>query len=1151
MLVLVFSMPISFALAINPEFIGGNDGISHVLAVPDQLTANVAIESTTPVTASNLLLTLFGVTQPFQSCTQSTATTYFCQYQSTQLEKSPSQYPATIKLTNNQQQTVAQYPFTLTVDNLPPSIEQVSLPDYFTSQFDISYKVREKACASCTSCAGFKQMQLILDDQVIYSAEIGEAAATTNPCLLQETKTIIPQGAATLAEGTYNACLVFIDNIELSAKTCKQVTFDISTPTVSPNNIQLFDDEHTPLTHVAAEPMQALLAANITDLGSGLNVNNIIADLSDLNKNQGIGYDRFNGQCSSADQTTYLCTWQLIVDLDFQTGNEAEEIIKSVPITITLNDLAGNSYNISKTFEIRKDITKPIVNEIISIHPGYLSKENNTLIAEISEASSDSGLDKKELSLDMTSFGLGISEANTCEQEGSVWNCYWERFNVPSGINSGRTGIIKISRLEDDAGNNYAQDSGITQRTMQYDGEAPQVLNITLAPLGRDVKIIQTNDVVLITAFIREAVSGIMAERVFADLTMLNEAADQIPANFCEQIETEEIEDTEDITGGQIYKCIWEFAGASVPGTARVHIIAEDNAGNKKDSKLYNMYGTATVVESQEYAADFWQDETEITTIPLLNPNFLYLSQSGTLVKLDIALQRKQGSSYIHEFQVQGCTAQATLPGMRSWQGNGTLDAPVVNQYYYPQQPRENKYVLIQVPPVFANTPVNTSNQTLLEHAYVELSCLGEIMQARTQQSNVYTPNELVNITGRISFTGALYSEPSLATVDKINRGKKFMDDLDKYVLSWMKIWVEWGNKICGPLNTIRSTINNIAVIVDQLDVILKKVPGAGSYSTGLQKQFGSISDSLQKIWYGGEDGKGCTNPGCINKYAFPSLGLLCDTVLCESCSGQWNKLFGLLGGNKAQSGGMSLGFNKLLGALYSIPYKAGNTGNVQTVDPTGQASTGADRDRSTIRVAGETPEGFGETGGLQITLSPHDNIVVAAICWPPCMTGIYSQLNVYKQIQMHYNTCLNIAAIRGEDLAQCEAFKAAQICQNLVGAFVWNWFPRLLNAFISQAIVGTIEHAISAAVKCPQGVDANSQVAAACHGWRSVEATTVAVITAVDTVLLWKNQIEDFKTWFGKNNTQTQEGLDAQVDRDYQESDEYIESQVGTNVYG
>ncbi|MBI5133166.1 MAG: hypothetical protein HZA83_00480, partial [Thaumarchaeota archaeon] len=763
------------------------------------------------------------------------------------------------------------------------------------------------------------------------------------------------------------------------------------------------------------------------------------------------------------------------------------------------------------------------------------------IIVEINEPASDSGLDKKEIVLDMASFGLGMQEPQRCQQEGSVWNCYWESFSVPQGINSGRTGIIKISKLEDDAGNSYAQDAGITQRTMQYDGEAPQVLNITLAPLGRDVRIIQTNDVILITAFVRETVSGLAAEYIFADLTTLNEASGLVPANACEQTEGDE----------HFYRCTWEFADASVPGTARVHVIAEDNAGNKKDSKTYNVYGTATIVESQEYTADFWQDETQISGIPPLNPNFLYLSQSGTLVKLDIALQRKQGSSYVHEFQMQGCTARTIIPEMRNWQGNATLDAPVVQQYYYPQQPRENKYVLIQVPPVFANSAINTTNQTLFENAYVELFCQGEVMQGRTQQSNVYTPNEVVNVTGRITFTGVLFSEPSLATVDKINRGKKFIEGLDKYVLSWMKVWVEWGNKICGPLNTIRSTVNNIAVIVDQIDVIMKKVPGAGSYSEGLQKQFGSISDSLQKIWYGGENGKGCDQPTCINKYAMLSLGFLCDTVLCESCSSQWNKIFGLFGGKDvAEHGGMSIGFNKLLGALYSLPYKAGNK-NTQTVNPTASESTGMERDQQSVRVAGETPEGFGETGGLQITLSPHDNLVVAAICWPPCMTGIYSQLNVFKQIEMHYNTCLNIAAIRGEGLSQCEAFKSAQICQNIVGAFFWNWFPRLLNAFISQAIVGTIEHAISAAAKCPQGVDANSQIASTCHAWRAVEATFTAVVTAVDTVMLWKNQIEDFKTWFGKNSTESQEQLDAQVDQDYVGSDEYITDQVGTDVYG
>ena len=1141
-------MPIAFAAAINPEFIGGSAGIPNILADTDQLLVSTMVESDEAVTNENVIITAFTGSEAFDECIQISSTEFYCTYTSDQMDNAPGSYGGMIKYITDAQQILAQESFFLEVDGLAPEIDAITIPTYFTNEINLEYSVDEKSCAMCNSCSGFAEMQITMDGNVAYSTPL-----EVDGCVLEETKTIATTALSGVQEGEYEACVVFVDHVGLEAEACQQVTIDLSSPTLAPENIRLLNEFGEGLTHVKDEPLSARLIANISDLGSGLNVQTVTADLSAFNPQAGSGYETMGGVCTDVGEGMYTCTWQLIVDLTF---TEEDGLDKQLPLVISVGDLAGNEFELNGIFGVRQDATKPIVTEMTTLRPGFLNKKNNTLIIEVQEAPTDSGLDNKQVFLDFENFNMGIQQVDRCVNTGADWECYLEEFTVPTSINSGRSGYIKVQKVVDDVGNLYDSAESITQIPIQYDNEAPRVLNITVLPLGQDIDVIQQDDIVMITAFIEETVSGIDPNAMLIDFSEFSELAGEVAATACYELEDD------------LFVCEWEYTGDLRPGQVRVSVITGDVAGNSQDSKEYGKFGTGRVVQTQDLREDYWQDETAVTGVPDLNPNFLFFSDSGTLVRLDVELARAAGSSYVHQFTVNECYSSIELPALAGMQDQvqGTvetgsyLESPIENQYYYPNVERENKQLLVRVPPFFSQIRMENATGDIADGGYVDIVCVGEVVQGRTQYSNLFVPNEQVNITARVNLLSGLYTEPGIATVDKIQRGQKFLDGLDKYVLNWLKVVVEWVGKICRPINTVVQTVNNLGTIVSSIHLLTKNV-GAGSYTQGIQSSISQLSTMLNKLWLGGPSGKGCEGPLCPSPYGFPSVGLICDAVLCQNCGNQWNDI---LTGKAGPNGGAEgkPGVLQLIGKGFDTKRQeqdvaAGRAtapapGAVATEGPAVPDDPGIGGSSRTYSDEGQPVE-YDRAGLVQLNLNPHNNIVVALVCWPPCLSGVYSQLLVYKQIVMSYNTCLNIAAVRGEDLQQCDQFLKAQICQQMVGAFLWDWLYDLALQFATKLVATTVEKAIATQAQCPPDADEKADVPPTCHAWRSFQAVVVIGATAVDTYKMWETQIKEFQSWGNQSNAENQEEMDEHLTEGYEEyveSEEYITDQTGGDPY-
>ena len=323
MISLVISMPVAFAAAINPEFIGGTRGIPNIMEETDQLLVSTVVETEEEITNENVVVTALGGPEVFDECVQISDVEWYCTYASQERDHSPGAYNGLLKLISNDQQILAQESFTVEVDGVAPTIESITIPDFFTNEINLEYSVEDTSCAMCNSCSGFAGMQITMDGNVAYALPF-----EVEGCEIEETRTIATTALSGIQEGEYEACIVFVDHVGLEAEACQQVTIDLSSPTLAPENVRLLNEFGERLTHVRNEPMSARLIANISDIGSGLDVQTVTADLSAFNQNANLGYENMAGVCTDMGDGKYSCAWQLFIDLVF---GEEDALDKQLP----------------------------------------------------------------------------------------------------------------------------------------------------------------------------------------------------------------------------------------------------------------------------------------------------------------------------------------------------------------------------------------------------------------------------------------------------------------------------------------------------------------------------------------------------------------------------------------------------------------------------------------------------------------------------------------------------------------------------------------------------------------------------------------------------------------------------------------------------
>ena len=146
--------------------------------------------------------------------------------------------------------------------------------------------------------------------------------------------------------------------------------------------------------------------------------------------------------------------------------------------------------------------------------------------------------------------------------------------------------------------------------------------------------------------------------------------------------------------------------------------------------------------------------------------------------------------------------------------------------------------------------------------------------------------------------------------------------------------------------------------------------------------------------------------------------------------------------------------------------------------------------------------------------MNPKDSFVVALFGPPyPCIPGILSNLNKYRQIQCQYINCLQDSINTGLPADACEKVKSYETCKYFVGEIfqvvpftaMYQWFMDMLKSAVSDPfqVIG-----IGLSLACRNACKTKpSSVHAICY-WSKVLAMIGEVLNDINTIIdkdAWK----------------------------------------------
>jgi hypothetical protein len=984
----------------------GADGVPKVVGESDSLNISVLAElrdvedQPTELNENNLRVVLNGFEEPFTRCTDTGNRVYRCSYQGDDKDFSSGRQQLEVKLYDNYFVRMAYLSDYVYVDTKPPVATKLTLPSKINGPFTLAYTIQDESCTGCTGfCAGLSHID------VTVNGTVRTTISNLSGCSVSKTETLTVEGLD-LEEGSLELCFVMYDMLGHSATTCKTVRADYTAPTVTDNQLTLQGMDGRPLSYAGLLPVSATV--NLTLDETRDNIVSVVGDFSSLNVPDPDLYRGMSPDSCTGDLPV-TCLWDVSVD----------GVDGAAAVTVNVTDASDNNNSFTKTFNLLRDATGPVVTDITSgktdNNTYYLRPSGNNITVEITEA--QSGVAEVWLDLHGVNPALSEIKSQNCSNVGGLWECVWPDVDV-SGRSHGSTAMVRVTRLFDKVQNGWDQSASLKTRSFVFDSNPPKFVNMTLRPLGSDLGILMEGDIASITAYIVENGSGLAPQDVYADLSGFDKSINWTPAQSCAMV------------NGSLWHCEWQYAGNLTGGKdVTVKAVAVDIAGNERTSTQDSVSAKAYVARVKDQKVDFWQESAVTYDVDKLNRNFLWMSSQGTYIRAGVQLVAKT-PAYVHAMDIVECKGTLIIPN----KDKVYEDFALKGQYYYPDKQRSDKWLLINIPHMDKN---NVANATA-----VEIVCSGEIVQGRSSRSEVYTPNEVFNATLSIGLTEAMFSQPDMAQLDKINEKKSELKQINS-LIKMIEWWVKLAQPFCTLINLVRQTLAGICVIYNGMIAVTM-----GTWKAEADQCYLNF-DTLQNLWYG-EKNERMSSWGSTK--SLKSIGFWCDTVLCEDCANLWN--------------------NKILNTKYfSLQEYADKLTFIDAMkkQPTSASGQAKDSDLFPTMTPQERAQGIG-TYRPTVSVDPRQSLVVAVVCWPPCLTGILSKLQVYKQIIITYNVCMNTAAVRGTDTSECDSYYSSQVCQQILGEF-WYIIDNFIKDYISKMIVYFLEEKALHLSECPPDV--------------------------------------------------------------------------------
>ncbi|MGM5482380.1 MAG: hypothetical protein ACQESF_02855, partial [Nanobdellota archaeon] len=586
------------------------------------------------INPQNLIFTIDGHgSYEFDSCQPSSGDWYSCDYSGDLKDWSVTKHSINIKLYTDDFVRLDQSTQPLCVDENSPVIESFDMPDSATTDpIMISYSFSDSSNDDCPSvCAGLDKAIIKKDNSTLYTDD------NISGCSASGNFNTTP-GELSLVEGKNEVCIEVNDKTGKTKEQCEDIFVDYNPPEFISGSVNLTDSEGNVIDYSSSKIESANLDIKVKESISKIRKADVIANLSDLYSSRG-NYDSMAADTCAQVNDTFTCSWN-----DFNIRGDGSDTAK---LSFSVSDVAGNSVEKAVNLELPFDDTRPAVTGVKTKNENFLNSSGDTIIAEISETGS--GLDKAIASADLHSLNdaYGFSkDADECSKVNNQWLCYWHNINTNKGSEGKELNVI-ITDLEDDAGNIAEfEHTG----ALVFDSQPPEIINLTMKPLGVDIDVLREGDVAEIIAVVKDNVSGIDKSGISVNYGDIYPGKNWTTADSCDLVEG----------SSSKYECRWEYSGQLEPDKwVELSIKAKDKASNQLIAEDASRTFVAAVEEKK---VDFWEDEITSSTSKL-NPNFLWMSSSGTLATANVVLSPKSSQSYVHAFMINECKGSLSEDG--------------------------------------------------------------------------------------------------------------------------------------------------------------------------------------------------------------------------------------------------------------------------------------------------------------------------------------------------------------------------------------------------------------------------------------------------------------------------------------------------------
>lgn len=368
------------------------------------------------------------------------------------------------------------------IDGMRPTIPLFTV-EQDADDIEVTYKITDKACPSCQSCAGIKTISLYQDTTTIQTIE-GNGGCN------QEATIETTLAALNLAPGETQLCIEAEDYLnQKSQKVCKDIFVDREGPYFVPGSIKIIrintDDE---IHYTKGAPIPVTISIDIQD--EDLNPATVRGDFTQLNAIVGDGYKDMPAACEKTEERTFSCLWTNII-VDGVTGQRT--------LQFSAKDNTQNEGIAVITYLIEEDKNPPEVvdikiqqeNQTIDFFTEnlYLKQGINSL--KIMLNPTGSAFQNKKVYVTLAAANVIHQQVNNCFQEAGQWACLLN-ITVPQTV-AEQAQLQILGDTEDDAGNKLDQ---TWTRQVVLDTQKPVIATIeksTICPTANDVLAITIN----------------------------------------------------------------------------------------------------------------------------------------------------------------------------------------------------------------------------------------------------------------------------------------------------------------------------------------------------------------------------------------------------------------------------------------------------------------------------------------------------------------------------------------------------------------------------------------------------------------------------------------------------------------------------------